>query len=173
MRLKLRRFKLSDVHNMIELEADPEVMKFTPSRIPQSLDQTETRLKSLVEQETANSPFGVWAIELKESGGFVGWMMLLKSQNECPELGFMVVRRHWNKGLTTEAATCLIEFGFNELLVPAIVATTDRDNHSSKRVLSKLGFLFVKAILVPDKILQQDIFLDVFELPKQPDPTIF
>lgn len=149
---------------MIELESDPEVMKFTPVRGPLSPEQTEQRLKALVDKEDSYSPFGVWAVELKDTADFVGWFMLLKTGHEFPELGFMIVQRHWGHGFATEAATGLIEFGFRELKLKGIIATTNPDNFASKKVLGKLGFIFSKSISVPDKVLQRDIQLDVFEI---------
>lgn len=165
-RLRLRRFKLSDLQNMRELESDPDIMKFTPSRIPLSVEKSEQRLRDLIRKEESWAPFGVWAVEFKENSDFAGWFMLLKTDHEAPELGFMIVKRHWGKGIATEAAICLIDFGFNNLNLTSIVATTNQDNVFSKKVLNKLSFNFLKTISVPDKVLQHDIALDVFELRK-------
>jgi RimJ/RimL family protein N-acetyltransferase len=163
-RTRLRSFQPSDLENMIELESDPEVMKFTSYRIPQTRQQTEERLKTLVEKESSHAPLGVWAAELKDTGDFVGWFMLLKARHELPELGFMIVQRHWGKGLVTEAASSLTCFGLNELSLPKIVATTHQQNHASKRVLEKLGFKFSKTVSITDKVLNQNTSADVFEL---------
>ncbi|MBC7370556.1 MAG: GNAT family N-acetyltransferase [Bdellovibrionaceae bacterium] len=80
----LRRFRHSDLNNMILLESDPDVMRFTPSRIPQGIEKTEARLKSLLEKEAAYAPLGVWAVELKDTADFVGWFMLIKTEFEIP-----------------------------------------------------------------------------------------
>jgi len=163
-RTRLRRFGLSDVENMRELESDPEVMKFTPSRVPQSLEQTKSRLQSLVEKEATYAPFGVWAVELKDTSDFVGWFMLIHTQFNFPELGFMLVRRHWGKGLATEVASALIDFGYRKLNLPGIAATTNPENSASIRVLEKLGFGITKTISTYDRIFERDIELCIFEL---------
>lgn len=162
--LRLRRFNLADAKKMAELESDPEVMRFTSSRVPQSFEQTQARLEALIHEQPSHSPLGVWAVELKESGDFVGWFMLMKKRHVVPELGYMIVRRHWGKGYASEAARRLVEFGVRDLKLPAMIATTTQDNAPSKRVLEKLGFHHSKVVTVLDNVLQKEVTLEVFEL---------
>ncbi len=159
----LRRFQISDLENMIRLESDPDVMKFTPSRIPQTNERTEARLKSLVEKEPAYAPLGVWAVELKDTADFVGWFMLVKTEFEVPELGFMILKNQWGKGLATEVAQALIDFGMKNLKYPGVAAVTDSDNKASIHVLEKLGFRKVNSRTKPDKILGREVEVYVFE----------
>ena len=58
-RLSLRRFTIFDFSNMRKLESDAEIMKFIPSKVPQTIEQTKARLAALVENEKKNEPFGV------------------------------------------------------------------------------------------------------------------
>ena len=161
-RLQLRRFKHTDLRNLTELEQDPDIMKFTPSRVPLSMESIAQRLSSLLEKEKSRAPFGVWAAELTDTNDFAGWLMLMPTQPEFPELGFMIVKRHWGKGIATEAGARLIEFGFKNLKVKGILANVDQENAASKSVLKKLGFQFSKTISVPDKILQRNIALEEY-----------
>lgn len=160
----LRRFQLSDLNNMIRLESDPDVMKFTPSRVPQPIEKTEARLKSLVEKEATYAPLGVWAVELKSTSEFVGWFMLINTEFEIPEIGFMIVKTHWGKGFATEVAQALIDFGMQQLRHPGIAAVTDHDNTTSIHILEKLGFQKVNSRIKTDKILGRDIEGYIFEL---------
>ncbi len=161
-RLRLRRFKTSDLQSMIELESDPDVMKFTPSRVPLSPERSKERLEDLISKEFTYGELGVWAAEFKDTGDFLGWFMLLKRDLEFTELGFMIVKRHWGKGLAAEAARGLVDYGFNQLNLPGISAATTQDNFASKKVLAKVGFVFDKKISISDKVLQRDTDLDVF-----------
>lgn len=160
----LRRFQLSDLNNMILLESDPDVMKFTPSRIPQGIEKTEARLKSLLEKEATYAPLGVWAVELKDTADFVGWFMLIRTEFEVPEIGFMIVKGHWGKGFATEVARALIDFGMKELKYSGIAAVTDHNNTTSIHILEKLGFQKVTSRTKPDKILGREIEAHIFEL---------
>lgn len=163
-RLKLRRFTLADLNHMIELESDPDIMKFTPSRVPLSHEKIEQRLKNQIENQTNNSPLGIWAVEFKQTGEFVGWCMLMERDHKYPELGFIIVKSHWKKGIATETGKLLIDYGFNTLKLEGMTATTDQNNFISKKVLKKLGFKFFKTIEVYDKVFNHLSRLDVFEL---------
>jgi RimJ/RimL family protein N-acetyltransferase len=165
-RARLRRFRLDDLDHMVELESDAEIMKFTPSRVPLSREESEKRLRALVEKEQLLSPWGVWAAELGESGEFVGWFMLLRTEYEFPELGFMVVRRLWGRGLASELAGALVRHALEELGAAGLVATTNPENQISKRVLAKIGFRYDREVSVPDRILKHPIPLHLLKLSK-------
>lgn len=140
-RMRLRRFQLTDFSNMRSLESDPDVVKFTPMLVPLSEEKTRERLATLVSKESANAPFGVWAAEFKDTGAFVGWFMLSRPSDESSaELGFMILQSFWGQGLTTEAAKCLIDYGFHQLGLNRIVAKTVPANLASEAILKKLGF---------------------------------
>lgn len=149
---------------MVRLESDPDVMKFTPSRIPLSVEKIEARLNSLLEKEALYSPLGVWAVELKDTAEFVGWFMLIQTEFEVPEIGFM--KDQWGKGLATEVAQTLVDFGIKKLNYPGIAAVTDLDNATSIHTLKKLGFQKKGSRTKLDKVLGKEIETLIFELRK-------
>lgn len=138
-RLRFRRFRADDLDNIQELESDPEVVKHTPMKSPLSREQSEERLKKNIEKTPEREPLGIWAAETHE-GDFVGWFMLLPIDQIAPELGFMIVRRHWGKGFTTEAGARLVRYAFEELKLPLLLAITTNENAASQAVLKKIGF---------------------------------
>lgn len=165
-RTRLRRLRASDLQNMAELEGNPEIMRHTPSRLPHSLEKVEARLQLQLEKDVVQAPAGVWAVELKDSSLFIGWFMLLVGRQEFPELGFMISQNYWGQGFATEVAAAVIQFGFLDLNFSKIVAVTDPDNLGSKKVLSKLGFVYAKTVSSFDNVLNQPIELDHFEITK-------
>lgn len=166
-RAVLRRFRAEDLPRMLELESDPDVMRFTAARVVQTREQSEQRLRSVLEKEAERAPLGVWAAEMKNSGDFIGWFMLLKTELEFPELGFMVVKRHWGKGLTTEIAGALVKHGMEELGEAGVVAVTSPRNAASRRVLEKLGFRPAGHLQVEHKATGEKEQLDRFELRRE------
>jgi RimJ/RimL family protein N-acetyltransferase len=138
-RLRFRRFRTDDLDHIVELESDPEVVKHTPMKLPLSREQSAERLKKNIESTPSREPLGIWAAETHD-GDFVGWFMLLPIDLGVPELGFMIVRRHWGKGFTTEAGALLVKYALEELLLPRLLAVTTLDNFASQRVLEKIGF---------------------------------
>lgn len=122
LRCHLRPFNDDDFHNLRKLDSDAEIMKFTPAKIPQTVDQTRARL------ERYSNMDGVWAAELKDTSDFVGWFMLIKTDLEFPEIGFMIVKDFWGKGLATEIGREIIAHAFNECGHSGLAARTNADN---------------------------------------------
>ena len=69
--------------------------------------------------------------------GFCGFWFF----RDPPELELLygLSTRFWSRGLATEMATRLIQFGFDQLAFDRIVASTDAPNATSIRVLEKCG----------------------------------
>ena len=61
-----------------------------------------------------------------------------KSETIC-EFGYCLSRKHWNQGITTEAAYKVLSFAFESVGVTRIKARHDIQNISSQRVIEKLG----------------------------------
>ena len=57
------------------------------------------------------------------------------------ELGYLLARKFWGKGLATEAAEACLNYGFGKLGFREIIALTDLENIASQRVLNKIGFV--------------------------------
>lgn len=162
-RTRLRRLRLSDFDNMRLLETEASIMKFTPSRVPQTAEQTRKRIESQVLKQSSLAPFGIWVAEDKETDSFIGWFMLVPADNEFLELGFMLVRRFWNNGFATEICKTIIDFARTQKIA-GLTASTSTDNAASMRVLEKIGFSYSKNIFVPEKVFGGEIELKVFDL---------
>lgn len=151
-RSRLRRQTDSDYNNMRSLESNPLIMCFTPSRVPQTEQQTRDRLVVQIEAQKLWAPFGIWLAEDKNTGDFLGWFMLMPIEPGTVELGFMLVQSQWNKGWATEIAGGLLEFAKAQG-IGKIFAKTDVRNLPSRRVLEKLGFVFSENARTEDKVL--------------------
>jgi RimJ/RimL family protein N-acetyltransferase len=139
-RTRLRRLAADDLDRLVQLESDPEVMKWTRLGAALPREETERRLRSALQAQPEREPLGIWFSELKATGELVGWFMLLAGRFDAPELGFMLPRARWGLGFATEVGGRLASFALDELGLPAVVATTGRENVASIRVLTKLGF---------------------------------
>ena len=56
------------------------------------------------------------------------------------ELGYILRRNSWGRGIATEAAGRLVQFAFEVAEIDPVVAIIDEPNDASRRVLRKLGF---------------------------------
>ncbi len=135
--IRLRAFRRQDLDFLIELETDEEVMKTTGIGRALSVEQIEEGLKNLVEVDA--QPPRVFLAELASDSSPVAWMMLIPTTFDGPELGFMLPRRLWGKGLGTQAAIATIRYGFEAQNLSQIYASTSPTNAASQRVLIKSG----------------------------------
>ena len=59
------------------------------------------------------------------------------------ELYYGLLPSYWGQGLATEAARAVLQFGFEGIGLPQILAGADPPNTSSFRVMARLGMTFV------------------------------
>lgn len=61
------------------------------------------------------------------------------------EVGYNLKPTFQKKGIMSEALNSIINFGFTELNIDKIEAFTHFQNESSKKLLKKIGFQFIKS----------------------------
>lgn len=124
------------------LTSDPEVMRFVGDLRPYTAAQTREFIAE-AQASYAEHGFGAWAILDKATGvlcGFGGLEML--PERIIPEVAYIFAPAYWGRGLATEFAAAVLEYGFRTLRLREIGASFDPDNHPSMRVASKLGLSF-------------------------------
>jgi RimJ/RimL family protein N-acetyltransferase len=148
-RLVLRRFTTADVDNLVELDSDPEVMRYLTGGTPTPRAVIEHDiLPHWLRYYERSDGFGFWAAVEKTSGDFLGWLHLRPPDGAGPgevELGYRLRQAAWGQGYATEGARALIRKGFTELGVRRVVASTYQDNLASRRVMEKAGLTLVRA----------------------------
>ena len=136
-RIIIRKFIPSDFNSLYALMSDPDTMKFTGFKVPQTRERTK-ELLSKWEQE-GQQGLGVWSVVEKNTNFFIGWVMLKLTNTKHPELGYMIYKPYSGKGYATEIAKTMLEYGFKKLKLPKIIAVTSPENYASIRVLEKSG----------------------------------
>lgn len=71
--------------------------------------------------------FGLWAVEEKSSGAFIGFIGLLYHEDWSEgkhrmEVGWRLARPFWGRGLATEGAMASLRYGFEELGLDRIIS---------------------------------------------------
>jgi RimJ/RimL family protein N-acetyltransferase len=156
-RLRLRQWRDSDREPFAALNNDPVVMAHFPAR----RDRAESdRQADRISAEIAERGWGFWAVEVRASGEFAGFVGLNPVADNLPfapgvEIGWRLATRFWGQGYATEGAQRVVAYGFEELGLSELVAFTTRQNGPSQRVMAKLGMIRDPA--------------DDFEFPGAPD----
>ena len=147
-RLVLRRFTEADLDNLVDLDGDPDVMRFLTGGTPTPRDVIQNvvlpRFLSYYERFAG---YGFWAAIEKQTGEFLGWFHFRPPEGAGPdevELGYRLRKSAWGKGFGTEGSRALIRKGFTELGVRRVVASTYQDNIGSRRVMEKAGMTLAR-----------------------------
>jgi [ribosomal protein S5]-alanine N-acetyltransferase len=146
-RLLFRQFTLDDAQLLVDLNSDPEVMKYLhePETTMENAPQV---LRDIILPQYENG-LGRWAVFLKYTEEFIGWCGLkyLAGSNEI-DLGYRFKKQYWGKGYATEAAKTCISYAFAHLNVQKIIARAHIDNNASLHVIKKCGMNFLREGIV-------------------------
>ncbi len=88
--------------------------------------------------------FGLWALELREGGEFIGFTGLAVPEFEAHftpalEVGWRLARSAWGNGYATEAGAAALDFGFEQVGLAEVVSFATVANWRSRAVMERLG----------------------------------
>lgn len=150
-RLILRRFTLEDALPALEMNSDPEVLKYLPMEKATNLAAIEKSIQNNTLADYEKYGFGRMAVTLKETGEFMGFTGLKNDKDlGGVDIGFRLIRRFWNQGYATESAFPFIDIAFNQLNQEMIWAGAMPENKGSINVITKLGFIYRKSMIFAD-----------------------
>ena len=140
-RLLLRRWQPSDLAPFADLNNDPEVMRHL--REPMTAVESDAFVDRIEEHFTIDG-FGLWALEVRATGLFVGFAGLARQTFEAPfnpsvEVGWRLSREAWGHGYATEAGGAALDFAFEVLELDEVVSITTAGNTRSQAVMRRLG----------------------------------
>jgi RimJ/RimL family protein N-acetyltransferase len=138
-RLALRRMTIDDLDWLAALYSDADVMRYLGG--PKDRAYVETLMQERILQYYERHPgFGIWMTVDRPSGDALGFHLLNNIRGESLiQVGFILAKGAWGKGVGTEMASALLHYGFVDLSLPHIVGMTALDNMASQRVLLKIG----------------------------------
>jgi len=144
--LILRHQILPDLEYLWALYQNPNITKYIPDA-PKSRDEAREELEWHMHGHPKNPDFGLWATVLKESGEFIGRCGLLPSnidgQDEV-EVAYTIAEAHQGRGLGTEAAQAILQYGFDKLSLRRLISLIEPENLPSQKVAEKIGMRFEK-----------------------------
>ena len=112
-RMVLRRMGMSDVDGLMGIFSDPEAMRYYPGT--KSRSEAEAWIRNQLDRYRRDG-IGLWAAVLKYSGELAGQCGLTVQEvegREEVEIGYLFLRKYWNRGLATEAARACRDYGFS------------------------------------------------------------
>jgi len=140
-RLRLRQWRDTDLEPFAQMNADPRVMEHFPAPLDRTAsDAVAGRLSAGI----AERGYGLWAVELRETGDFIGFTGLhipavALPIGPCVEIGWRLAAVHWGRGYASEAARAALAYGFGTLGLDEIVSFTALPNVRSQAVMRRIG----------------------------------
>jgi len=142
-RLHLRQLRPTDAEALFALRSDQAVMEFFGQEPHQSLADTHKLIQRLqASYERQDSIF--WCVTFKGEDAVIGTCTLFSFNLDFhyAETGYELSPAYWRQGITIEAMSAVLTYGFTELGLHRIEADVAPANVRSKNLLLKLGFTF-------------------------------
>jgi RimJ/RimL family protein N-acetyltransferase len=142
-RLSLEPLVAAHADALYPLLADPRQLEYLDQGAPASLEALRERYRGL---ESRRSPDGSehwlnWAIVLRDEGaGAIGFVQATVRADHSAWVAYEVGHAWWGHGIATEATRAMLDHLAAHYAVAAGMATVDRRNERSWRLLQRLGF---------------------------------
>lgn len=162
-RLGFRELKKEDYTHIYEMNSDPEVMKYFPE--PMTVEQSNEYISKIIDHQKSYG-YSKFAVELKDSGEFIGIIGLVKINFDSDiqgevEIGWRLLKKYWHKGYATEGAEAILNYGHKILGISKIYSFTATINTPSEQVMKRIGMNFLSEFDHPnvsqDSILRRHV----------------
>lgn len=141
-------------------------MKYFPAPLKDA--ETEA-FYNRINNEFAAKGFGLYAVELKSTGEFIGYVGLHEIAFDADftpgtEIGWRLDAEHHNRGYATEAAKAVLKLA-RKAGLKQLYSFTAKENKPSQRVMQKIGMILIGEFnhpyLLPDSPLLRHVLYKI------------
>jgi len=146
-RLILREYTMEDFDSLYAILSDPETMRHYPK------PYDEVGVRRWLQWSLDNYKrygFGLWAIEGKENGLFIGDCGITMQNIDgelLPEIGYHIHKDHWRQGYGKEAASAVRDWGFTHRDFDRLYSYMTATNIASYSTAAAAGMQKIKEYL--------------------------
>jgi ribosomal-protein-alanine N-acetyltransferase len=139
-RLVLRKATTNDAADIFVYASDPDVTRYLRWGPHQNIDITKKYVDEVLQQYSQGQD-GPWLIEYKENHTVIGHihLMEIELQHQKAQVGFVLSKQYWNKGIMTETLGKILEYCFTQLGMNRIEGWCIIENQAGVRVLERVG----------------------------------
>ena len=155
-RLILRPLTLADASIAYHgWTGDPDVARYVSWLPHHSIDDTIKWLKEIEWKQDTSGNIAlndnyIWGFALKETGELFGSGGLIwEEEMQLFQVGYNIMKTHWNHGYTTEAMKAILKFASVELGIKKVSGGHAKENLASANVIKKLGFVYDRDDITP------------------------
>jgi ribosomal-protein-alanine N-acetyltransferase len=141
-RIGFRMLEEDDLQNLVKLDMDPEVRAFFPGGI-----SSPELLREKIEKSRASflaNGFGEFSMTELQTSRFIGRAGFAELESGEIEVGYLLLKEYWGRGLASEALCALLDWAKKSLRVPRILAYAPVEHAASLGVMKKAGMRYLK-----------------------------
>ncbi|MCW3820445.1 GNAT family N-acetyltransferase [Micromonospora sp. DR5-3] len=140
-RLTLRPVTLDDLDDVYAFQRRPDVVRWMLGAGPRTREQSRASVVAMAGEDALRKEGDCLTLAVATDAGVIGTVELVwRSQlDRTGELGYVFHPDHGGRGLATEAAAALLDWGFDELGLHRIYARCHGRNDASARLMARLG----------------------------------
>jgi len=138
---RLRKVEESDLDDIFEVFSDPKTLRYWSHVAMKERDEAAAYIRK-IEEGWKTRTLLQWAVtrigedQLLRTCTYHAW----SQSNRRSEIGYILARKHWGKGIMREVLPVFLRFGFLTMGLNRIEADVDPRNLASLRALERLGF---------------------------------
>lgn len=146
-RLRLRQISVDDADFILQLLNEPSFIQNIGDRGVRTQDDARSYILKGPVASYEKHGFGLWLVEAKESGASIGICGLIKRDVLADvDVGYALLPQFWSQGYALESASAVLSYAREKLGLKRVLAVVNSDNHSSIRLLEKIGFQYEKMV---------------------------
>ncbi len=159
-RLVLRYFHADDVEFVVRLLNEPSFIEHIGDKGVRTAEEANQYLLDGPLDSYERFGYGLNMVELKETGEPIGMCGLVRRENlDDADIGYAFLEKHWSKGYARESAEAVLNHARETFGLGRIVAIVTPENHSSIKLLEKIGLKFQRAIRMSDDDVERKFFV--------------
>jgi RimJ/RimL family protein N-acetyltransferase len=152
-RLILRTATEQDIPIMhARVLGDSDVMRYVFQGVPMTLERAEQVMRKFF--TFGDSLTGIAVLAEKPAGEIIGFAGVFPTEAlgaDDFEIGFVLARHAWGRGIATEIGAAQLAFGFERLNCSRLLGLADPRNGPSIHALEKLGLRYLKDVAEPGR----------------------
>ncbi len=147
-RLILRPWRESDLDDLYEYASVPGVGEMAGWTHHKDMNESSKILQMFIEEKKT------LAVVFRKTGKVIGSLGIepVREDSERPidlkgrEIGYVLSRDYWGRGLMPEAVKAVMEYCFRDLGLDYLDCAHFVHNHQSRKVIEKCGFRFSREV---------------------------
>ena len=139
----LREITMDDVDALYDIRSDDLVSKYLGDPPMRHRDQAVASVEATMQSFQSGDGSLKWGVAMHDNNRLIGTVSVwhIRKQHYRAELGYMLARDYWGKGIIPEVCTTVLDYAFGTMNLHSMDANIDPRNDASRRVLEKLGFV--------------------------------